>query len=120
MFLKMDIQMFADGKVVIDTDLNTKEFESGLSKMGSLAKSGFSAMATGVLAVSGTIATGLTAVVGAGVKSYADLEQNLGGIETLFKSSADTVIKNAEQAYKTAGISANTYMENVKTYYHLK
>ena len=116
MFLKMDIQMFADGKVVIDTDLNTKEFESGLSKMGSLAKSGFSAMATGVLAVSGTIATGLTAVVGAGVKSYADLEQNLGGIETLFKSSADTVIKNAEQAYKTAGISANTYMENVTSF----
>lgn len=116
MFLKMDIQMFADGKVVIDTDLNTKEFESGLSKMGSLAKSGFSAMATGVLAVSGTIATGLTAVVGAGVKSYADLEQNLGGIETLFKGSADTVIKNAEQAYKTAGISANTYMENVTSF----
>lgn len=116
MFLKMDIQMFADGKVVIDTDLNTKQFESGLSKMGSLAKSGFSAMATGVLAVSGTIATGLTAVVGAGVKSYADLEQNLGGIETLFKGSADTVIKNAEQAYKTAGISANTYMENVTSF----
>ena len=116
MFLKMDIQMFADGKVVIDTDLNTKEFESGLSKMGSLAKSGFSAMATGVLAVSGTIATGLTAIVGAGVKSYADLEQNLGGIETLFKGSADTVIKNAEQAYKTAGISANTYMENVTSF----
>ena len=116
MFLKFDIQMFADGKVVIDTDLNTKNFESGLSKMGSLAKSGFSAMATGVLAVTGTIATGLTAVVGAGVKSYADLEQNLGGIETLFKGSADTVIKNAEQAYKTAGISANTYMENVTSF----
>lgn len=43
----------------------------------------------------------------------ADLQQSLGGIETLFKDSADTVIASAQQAYKTAGLSANEYMQSV-------
>lgn len=46
----------------------------------------------------------------------AALEQSLGGIETLFKNSADTVIANAKRAYETAGVSANTYMENVTSF----
>lgn len=65
------------------------------------------------------IASTATALVGLGttsVSSYADLEQNLGGIETLFKGSADKVIKNAENAYKTAGMSANQYMETVTSF----
>lgn len=41
------------------------------------------------------------------------LQQSLGGVETLFKDSANKVIANAEQAYKTAGLSANGYMEQV-------
>ena len=41
------------------------------------------------------------------------LQQSLGGVETLFKSSADAVVKNADQAYRTAGMSANKYMETV-------
>ncbi|MFR2043725.1 MAG: hypothetical protein ACLS4A_12855 [Oscillospiraceae bacterium] len=41
------------------------------------------------------------------ITAGAELEQSLGGIETLFKGSAATVIANAEQAYKTAGMSAN-------------
>ena len=47
------------------------------------------------------------------ITAGAELEQSLGGIETLFKDSAATVIANAEQAYKTAGMSANSYMEQV-------
>lgn len=46
----------------------------------------------------------------------ADLQQSLGGIETLFKDSADTVIANAKKAYETAGLSANEYMENVTSF----
>ena len=62
---------------------------------------------------------GLLAAAGIG-KLLADslnaggaLQQSLGGVETLFKNSAETVIKNAEQAYRTAGMSANQYMETV-------
>lgn len=43
----------------------------------------------------------------------ADLEQSIGGIETLFKDSADKVIASAQTAYRTAGLSANEYMENI-------
>ena len=46
----------------------------------------------------------------------AALEQSLGGVETLFKEHADTVIKNADKAYKTAGLSANAYMETATSF----
>lgn len=47
------------------------------------------------------------------VDSVASLEQNVGGVEALFKDSADSVIANAKQAYETAGMSANEYMQTV-------
>jgi len=50
------------------------------------------------------------------VKQGAELEQSLGGVETLFKDSADKIKKNASQAYKTAGVDANTYMQTVTSY----
>lgn len=46
----------------------------------------------------------------------ANLEQSLGGVETLFKNSADQVKKYANEAYKTAGLSANSYMEQVTSF----
>lgn len=46
----------------------------------------------------------------------AALQQSLGGVETLFKDSASTVIANAKQAYATAGLSANAYMEQVTSF----
>lgn len=61
-----------------------------------------------------------TAGIGATLKSAlmegANLQQSLGGIETLFKDSADKVIENAKNAYKTAGMSANEYMESVTSF----
>lgn len=56
---------------------------------------------------------GFTEISMAALESTASLEQNVGGVETLFKSSADTVIANAKRAYSTAGMSANEYMETV-------
>lgn len=46
----------------------------------------------------------------------AALEQSTGGIETLFKDSADTMKKYAQEAYKTAGVSANSYMEQATSF----
>ena len=57
---------------------------------------------------------GLAAAAGATVKivdSYADYEQLIGGVETLFKGDAKTLVNYANNAYKTAGLSANAYME---------
>ena len=50
------------------------------------------------------------------LKAYADYEQLVGGVETLFKDSADVVEKYAANAYKTAGLSANQYMETVTSF----
>ena len=59
---------------------------------------------------------GFTSISKAALESTASLEQNIGGVETLFKDSAGTVIANAEKAYQTAGMSANTYMETVTSF----
>lgn len=59
------------------------------------------------------------AVIGLGkqaVDAYGNYEQLVGGVETLFKENASTVIKNASEAYKTAGMSANAYMETVTSF----
>ena len=50
------------------------------------------------------------------IESYADYEQLVGGVETLFKDSAPVVEKYANEAYKTAGLSANEYMETVTSF----
>ena len=73
-------------------------------------------MAAGVVAASATATTALIGITKESVKAYADLEQSLGGVETLFKENADTVIKNAKEAYKTAGVSANEYMQGVTSF----
>lgn len=72
-----------------------KKAVSALAKLGAAGVAGFSAL------------------TGAAVNGYADYEQLVGGVETLFKDSKGTVMKYANDAYKTAGMSANDYMETV-------
>lgn len=55
-------------------------------------------------------AAGIGKIISDSFMEGADLEQQIGGVETLFKVSADTVVKYANNAYKTAGMSANEYM----------
>ena len=71
-----------------------------------------SAIVSGIKAV----ASGIKSLIRGAIEGYGEYEQLVGGVETLFGSSADTVIKNAENAYKTAGLSANAYMETVTSF----
>lgn len=74
--------------------------------------SGFKGAALKIAAAIGigaAIKTGITAALSEG----ASLQQSLGGIETLFKDSKAQVVKYADEAYRTTGLSANAYMENV-------
>lgn len=117
-----------------------KELGNTLKSVGNVASEVMKKVAAVTTAVSGA----LTAVVGMGVKSYSSYEQNVGGVETLYalsekeiqeyadtygisveevkanneimNSSINTVMNNAKQAYKTAGLSANEYMENVTSF----
>ena len=61
-------------------------------------------------------AAGIGAALKSAITEGANLQQSLGGIDTLFKDSADKVIKNAKNAYLTAGMSANDYMETVTSF----
>ena len=61
-------------------------------------------------------AAGIGKVLKDTITSGADLQQSIGGIETLFKDNAATVEQYAANAYKTAGVSANSYMEQVTSF----
>ena len=102
----------ADGSVTIDTSLDNKGFEKGIGKLGSIAKTGLKALAAGATAA-GAAFTGL---VKKSIDARGEIEQQIGGVETLFKNSAKTVVKNAKNAYKTAGMSAIDYMQNVTSF----
>lgn len=86
----------------------SKEMSGAGTSAGAAAGGKLGSAIRGALAAAG-IGEALKAVISEG----AALEQALGGVETLFGDSADRVIANAERAYKTAGLSANAYMESV-------
>ena len=62
------------------------------------------------------VTAGIGKAIGASLTEGAALRQSLGGVETLFKKSAGKVKQYANQAYKTAGMSANEYMETVTSF----
>ncbi len=97
--------------------IGVKDEASGqLSKIaGSLGNGLKAAAQVGVAAVS-IAASGIAALTSAAVKNYAEYEQLVGGVETLFKESAQRVQEYAAAAYQSAGISANAYMETVTSF----
>lgn len=92
-------------------ELGEESEETGTKyeKLGEIAKNVGKVAATAIAAA----AAGIVAITKQAVESYADYEQLVGGVETLFKDNADSVMKYASNAYKTAGMSANEYMETV-------
>lgn len=93
-----------------DFDKGLNDAKSTLSNMGSTVGSGLGTIAKIGTAAVATASAGIAALGTMAVNGYADYEQLSGGIETLFKTSADAVMGFASEAYKTAGLSANEYM----------
>lgn len=79
---------------------------AGVSLGSKLAKAASAAIA----------AAGIGKAIAASISEGGKLQQSIGGVETLFKSSAGTVKKYAQEAYRTTGVSANKYMENVTSF----
>ena len=92
--------------------IDLSKVANALKKVGDVAVQVAKKMAQVTAAIGGALA----GLVTMGVKSYSELEQNLGGVETLFGKSADKVIANAKRAYATAGVSANEYMAGVTSF----
>lgn len=93
--------------------------EKTSSKMGSvfgnIGKFALKAAKVAVIATT-AVATGIAGITAKAVSEYADYEQLVGGVETLFKDSSDKVVEYANNAYKTAGLSANEYMDTVTSF----
>ena len=88
----------ADGYLNFDTKIDDTGFNTGISRLGSVAKTGLAVLGT---AIAGAVA-GFGLITKAALDSTAKLEQNLGGVETLFGAHADKVIANSKRAYETA------------------
>lgn len=95
-----------------EAQASVKGLEASSKKLGDVGDSFKNVGKALTLGITAPVVAGVTAAV----KSYADLEQAVGGIETLFKGSASGVIKNSESAYKRAGVSGVKYMEQVTSF----
>lgn len=104
------------GKELDDTEKSTKSAGDGFTVFkGILANLGTQAI-NGAIKGLKSLGSALISVGKQAISSYADYEQLVGGVETLFKKSAPVVEKYANEAYKTAGLSANQYMETVTSF----
>ena len=83
---------------------------------GNLISEGIIAGIKGLASAMKSVASGLVNLGKEAIKNYADYEQLVGGVETLFKDSSNVVETYANNAYKTAGLSANQYMETVTSF----
>lgn len=106
-------------KISVDDGDVDKGFSETSSKAETLAwklKGGLAAAAKVGAAAVGAASTAIVALTKSAVDSYGEYEQLVGGVETLFKTSADTVMQYAANAYQTAGMSANEYMTTVTAF----
>ena len=107
------------GKAYIQIMPSAKGIKGALEQElnGSAGSAGTSAGNTIASKIKGVIvAAGIGAAIGAAINEGGKLQQSLGGVETLFKGSADKVKQYASQAFQSAGVSANEYMENVTSF----
>ena len=117
----------ADGKaakkeledVKKETKSTEKQTQESTEKMGSsFEKFGSAVKVAGAAAIAGitAIGVGVSKVSKEALDSYSSFEQLTGGVETLFKDSGSTVEEYAQQAYQTAGMSANEYMDTITSF----
>lgn len=104
-------------------DFATEEEKAGNNTLtlgdlikGNLISEGIIAGIKGLAGAMKTVGSALLDIGKSAIDSYANYEQLIGGVETLFKDSAGIVEGYANNAYKTAGLSANDYMETVTSF----
>ena len=109
----------SDGSVTINTKLNNDGVDKGVNKLkGSFSKLGSIAGSAlkGVAVATGIATTAVAGLVTASINAYAEYEQLVGGVDTLFKESCQKLKEYAAGAYLTAGMSANDYMANATSF----
>lgn len=100
------------GNVIFKFTGDDKQLKSALGGIGKT----FGSVMKGIGITTAAVTTGFAAMITESVKARGEIEQSIGGVETLFKENADLVKENAEKAFKTAGVSANEYMQGVNSF----
>ena len=108
--------MAADATILVDVLVNKDGAKKDIDQLNSELKSKLAGAAKAIGAAFAAVGAGVVALVKQSVQGYAEFEQLVGGVETLFKDSAKEVLAYAQNAYKTAGISANKYMETATSF----
>lgn len=98
------------------TNSTISKIGEAFSSLGSKAGAALKTVATSAAAITAAGVAGAVAMGKASVESYAEYEQLIGGVETLFGESQDKVVEYANNAYKTAGLSASEYMETATSF----
>lgn len=113
LFGKIAVENDEANKKIKETTKNAEDssikFSKVFEKLGSIAVKIGKVVAVGV----GAAATAIAGLGKVSLDSYANYEQLVGGVETLFKTSASKVFEYSEEAYRTAGLSANAYMDTI-------
>lgn len=112
------------GRIAIDSDSATSAIaettqaarNASDGMKSSFEKIGSAAITCGKVIASALVAKGAGTLLKAAIGEYADYEQFVGGVETLFKDSSGKVIEYANSAYTTAGLSANEYLDTVTSF----
>lgn len=110
-------ELFA--RIILDTsdyDDNLDEASRNTESFADKLKNGLSTATKVGAAALTAAASGVAALTKSSIDQYAEYEQLVGGVDTLFKDASDTIQQYASNAYKTAGVSANTYMEQATAF----
>ena len=106
-------------RIILDTsdyDDNLDEASRNTESFADKLKTGLTTAAKVGAAALTAAATGVAALTKSSIDQYAEYEQLVGGVDTLFKEASNTIQQYASNAYKTAGVSANTYMEQATAF----
>src|SRR5699024_7897278 len=109
------------GKAYVQIMPSAKGIKGSIQKtldpeVSSAGKSAGSKLGTALKVGTAAAVAGLGVIIAKSISEGAQLEQSIGGVETLFKGSADKVRKYDSESYKTVGVSANEYMQNVTSF----
>lgn len=110
------------GSIFVDSDAADKSIQKTDEKAQGFGKTLLKGIGTagkwaaGIVTGAAAATAAMAGISSKAVSAYADYEQLVGGVETLFGESADTVIGYADKAYKTAGLTANQYMDTVTSF----
>ena len=104
-------------------ELDDSSYNRGINKAEKAGQGLYKKMSSMTVAIGNLAAdmvrkgvSAITSIYTGAINGFADYEQLIGGVETLFKGSADTVANYAKQSFRTTGLSANEYMETVTSF----